>query len=113
MSDVHPLSHATALVTQGAQADAKEHCSQCGEGFSSVAALIHHVERTHSGGSFPVSRSAAQGAQHPSGPPGELQRCPECGESFSDAVALVRHVQRHQYTAARAQTARSTECVIS
>ena len=61
-----------------------ECCPQCGEGFSSVQALISHSEAVHQ----PRS-SRPQSRQH-----GAADSCPHCGKMFADAVALVHHAER-------------------
>uniref|UniRef100_A0A0D6R603 AN1-type domain-containing protein n=1 Tax=Araucaria cunninghamii TaxID=56994 RepID=A0A0D6R603_ARACU len=66
---------------QSRQPVSVEECPQCGVQFSSVSALILHVESIH-------ENSNKGGSQ-------ELPDiCPKCSRSFSDPVSLVKHVEK-------------------
>lgn len=59
-----------------------EQCTQCQARFSTVAALIEHVERIHERGSR-AGRSTVT-----------IDACPKCSKGFRDPVQLVEHVER-------------------
>ncbi|BAT96368.1 hypothetical protein LR48_Vigan02g035900 [Vigna angularis] len=59
-----------------------EQCPQCGAKFSSVTALVDHVQKVH-------ERSGNR-----SGPKVAIDACPKCSRGFQDPVALVEHVER-------------------
>ncbi|XP_077227138.1 zinc finger (C2H2 type, AN1-like) family protein [Tasmannia lanceolata] len=58
-----------------------EVCVQCQERFSSVGALIEHVERVHEGGGRVGNKVT-------------IDVCPKCSRGFLDPVSLVEHVER-------------------
>lgn len=64
------------------QASQQETCPQCQVKFSTVQALIEHVDVVHCQGRRPAAHGALQDS------------CPHCGKLFPDAVALVQHVER-------------------
>lgn len=59
-----------------------EECPHCGERFSSVVAVIEHVERIHEGGERTGSKQVT------------IDVCPKCSRRFRDPVSLVEHVER-------------------
>ena len=59
-----------------------EQCPQCGAKFSSVTALVDHVQKVH-------ERSGNRSA-----PKVTIDACPKCSRGFQDPVALVEHVER-------------------
>ncbi|XP_047311322.1 zinc finger AN1 and C2H2 domain-containing stress-associated protein 11-like [Impatiens glandulifera] len=60
-----------------------EQCPHCSVRFSSVAALIDHVEKVHE-----------KNGNRPSVMRVTLDVCPKCSKGFRDAVSLVEHVER-------------------
>jgi len=58
----------------------EEHCPQCPARFSSVTALIEHVEKSHNKG---VQQQRVT-----------VDVCPKCSRAFRDPVLLVEHVER-------------------
>lgn len=59
-----------------------ENCVHCPQRFSSVAALIEHVERIHLGG-VPGRHTKM-----------EIDACPKCSKGFVDPVMLVQHIEK-------------------
>ncbi|CAL9125611.1 zinc finger AN1 and C2H2 domain-containing stress-associated protein 16-like [Musa acuminata AAA Group] len=59
-----------------------EQCVQCRARFSTVSALIEHVERSH-------QQSSRAGGNRVT-----IDVCPKCSKGFRDPVALVEHVER-------------------
>ncbi|XP_058073683.1 zinc finger AN1 and C2H2 domain-containing stress-associated protein 16-like [Magnolia sinica] len=59
-----------------------EECVQCPARFSTVTALIEHVEKVHEGGGRAGPKKVT------------IDVCPKCSRGFRDAVALVEHVER-------------------
>ncbi|GFY93663.1 zinc finger (C2H2 type, AN1-like) family protein [Actinidia rufa] len=60
-----------------------EQCPQCNMRFSSVTALVDHVEKVH-------ERNGTQtGVMKVT-----IDVCPKCSKGFRDPVALVKHVER-------------------
>ncbi|XP_074559756.1 zinc finger AN1 and C2H2 domain-containing stress-associated protein 16-like [Curcuma longa] len=59
-----------------------EQCVQCRARFSTVSALIDHVERSHHQSSKPAPNRVT------------IDVCPKCSRGFRDPVALVEHVER-------------------
>ncbi|ONK65451.1 uncharacterized protein A4U43_C07F37250 [Asparagus officinalis] len=67
-------------MSQSSSGGGPEQCPQCPSKFSSVTALIEHVEKSHNKG-------------------GQQQRvtvdvCPKCSRAFQDPVLLVEHVEK-------------------
>lgn len=60
-----------------------EVCPQCGAKFSSVTALVDHVQKAH-------ERVGKQGG----GKKVTIDACPKCSRGFVDPVALVEHVEK-------------------
>uniref|UniRef100_A0A1D1ZJF8 Zinc finger AN1 and C2H2 domain-containing stress-associated protein 16 n=1 Tax=Anthurium amnicola TaxID=1678845 RepID=A0A1D1ZJF8_9ARAE len=60
-----------------------EQCVQCPARFSSVTALIEHVEKIHESGSGVTGRMNTS-----------IDVCPKCSKGFNDPVSLVMHVER-------------------
>lgn len=67
----------------GAGGELMEQCLQCQARFSSVNALIDHVERAHE---HSVLKSCAVVT---------IEVCPLCSKGFRDPVLLVEHVENH------------------
>ncbi|URE14648.1 Zinc finger AN1 and C2H2 domain-containing [Musa troglodytarum] len=59
-----------------------EQCVQCQARFSTVSALIEHVQRSH-------QQSSRAGGNRVT-----IDVCPKCSKGFRDPVALVEHVER-------------------
>ncbi|ONK75371.1 uncharacterized protein A4U43_C03F16130 [Asparagus officinalis] len=86
-SGMQKLSIATNQALQKAKdgmaqgsGDGPERCPQCPARFSSVTALIHHVEKSHHKG---VQQHKVT-----------VDVCPKCSRAFRDPVLLVQHVER-------------------
>ena len=60
-----------------------EVCPLCTACFSSITALVEHVEKAHD-----------RGSNHASTRDITIDVCPSCSRGFSDPVALVEHVER-------------------
>ncbi|XP_068653056.1 zinc finger AN1 and C2H2 domain-containing stress-associated protein 16-like [Aristolochia californica] len=60
----------------------EEYCLQCQAKFSSVKALIEHVERVHEQGGRVGPKKVT------------IDVCPKCSRGFRDPVSLVEHVER-------------------
>ncbi|KAG2687090.1 hypothetical protein I3760_09G036700 [Carya illinoinensis] len=61
----------------------QEECPQCGAKFSSVTALVEHVEKVHE---TSVRRGGMKEVS--------IDVCPKCSRGFRDPVSLVEHVER-------------------
>ncbi|XP_072986828.1 zinc finger AN1 and C2H2 domain-containing stress-associated protein 16-like [Typha latifolia] len=59
-----------------------EQCLQCQARFSTVSALIEHVERSHQNNAPPGRNRVT------------IDVCPKCSKGFRDPVLLVEHVER-------------------
>lgn len=66
---------------QGGQAE--EQCPQCNAKFSSVTALVEHVEKVHEKGGKANHVNKVT-----------IDVCPKCSKGFRDPVSLVEHVER-------------------
>lgn len=67
-----------------------EECVHCPARFSTVGALIEHVEKSH------------QTNQQPSRGRVTIDVCPKCSKGFRDPVLLVEHVEREHGGTSRA-----------
>lgn len=67
-----------------------EQCPQCSAKFSSVTALVDHVQKVH-------ERSGNR-----SGVKKTIDACPKCSKGFLDPVSLVEHVERDHGGSSRA-----------
>lgn len=79
-SGIQKLSMATNQAVQNVKDSFMEQCPQCTAKFPSVAALIEHVEKSHS-----------KGNRHKRV---VVDVCPKCCKAFRDPVLLVEHVER-------------------
>lgn len=68
-----------------------EQCPQCGVRFSSVTALVEHVQKVH-------EKNNAQSRVFKM----SIDVCPRCNKGFRDAVALVEHVEREHRGSSKA-----------
>ncbi|KAJ1408984.1 Zinc finger C2H2-type [Sesbania bispinosa] len=60
-----------------------EQCPQCGAKFSSVTALVDHVQKVHErSGNISGAKKVA------------IDACPRCSKGFVDPISLVEHVER-------------------
>ncbi|OVA19394.1 zinc finger protein [Macleaya cordata] len=67
-----------------------EECPQCRAKFSSVTALVDHVEKVHERGSRGGVKKVT------------IDVCPKCSRGFRDPVALVNHVEKDHGGTSRA-----------
>ncbi|GMH20155.1 hypothetical protein Nepgr_021996 [Nepenthes gracilis] len=75
------LNSQDAKRSSGSSGNGAEVCPLCQASFSSVTALVDHVERVH--------ESSSNEARDVN-----IDLCPECRRAFQDPVALVEHVER-------------------
>lgn len=68
-----------------------EVCPQCNACFSSITALVEHVEEVHERGSNCASARDVT-----------IDVCPRCSRGFRDPVALVEHVERDHRSSSKA-----------
>jgi len=76
--------------SSGSSGDLVEECVHCPARFSTVGALIEHVEKSH------------QKKQQPSRGQVTVDVCPKCSKAFRDPVLLVEHVEREHGGTSRA-----------
>jgi len=76
--------------SSGSSGDLVEECVHCPARFSTVGALIEHVEKSH------------QKNQQPSRGHVTVDVCPKCSKAFRDPVLLVEHVEREHGGTSRA-----------
>ncbi|KAG8080046.1 hypothetical protein GUJ93_ZPchr0007g4651 [Zizania palustris] len=77
-------------ISPSSSSDTVEQCVHCPARFSTVGALIEHVEKSHQSNSQP-SRSRVT-----------VDVCPKCSKAFRDPVLLVEHVERDHGGTSRA-----------
>ncbi|XP_074320483.1 zinc finger AN1 and C2H2 domain-containing stress-associated protein 13 [Silene latifolia] len=70
-------------IGQGSENRGQEVCPQCNLRFSSVTALVEHVQEAH-------ERSQKRGGVRKL----SVDVCPKCSRGFRDPVALVEHVEK-------------------
>lgn len=75
----------------GNKNDQVEQCPQCGAKFSSVTALVDHVQKVHerNGNQLGVKKVT-------------IDACPKCSKGFLDPVSLVEHLERDHGGGSRA-----------
>jgi len=76
--------------SSGSSGNLVEECVHCPARFSTVGALIEHVEKSH------------QKNQQPSRGQVTVDVCPKCSRAFRDPVLLVEHVEREHGGTSRA-----------
>ena len=76
--------------SSGSSGNLVEECVHCPARFSTVGALIEHVEKSH------------QKKQQPSRGQVTVDVCPKCSKAFRDPVLLVEHVERDHGGTSRA-----------
>jgi len=76
--------------SSGSSGNLVEECVHCPARFSTVGALIEHVEKSH------------QKKQQPSRGQVTVDVCPKCSKAFRDPVLLVEHVEREHGGTSRA-----------
>ncbi|KAJ6837552.1 zinc finger AN1 and C2H2 domain-containing stress-associated protein 16-like [Iris pallida] len=76
----------TGMQRLGIGGNLEEHCQQCPAKFSTVAALIDHVERSHGHGGQRTGGGRAARVT--------VDVCPKCSRAFRDPVLLVEHVEK-------------------
>lgn len=69
----------------------QELCPQCNAKFSSVTALVEHVQKVHE------RSNNRMGVKKPT-----IDACPKCSRGFTDPVALVEHVEKDHGGTSRA-----------
>ncbi|KAK9123515.1 hypothetical protein Sjap_013117 [Stephania japonica] len=86
-----PSSSSGSGGSGGSSTGEAEECPQCHAKFTSIAALVEHVEKVHEG------RGNRGGVRKVT-----IDVCPKCSRGFRDPVALVEHVERDHRGSSRA-----------
>ncbi|WOL20564.1 zinc finger AN1 and C2H2 domain-containing stress-associated protein 16 [Canna indica] len=78
------------IAESSSSSELVEQCVQCPARFSTVSALIEHVEKSHQQNSQPRGNRIT------------IDVCPKCSKGFRDPVQLVEHVERDHGGTSRA-----------